>query len=157
MYALLMACTAAPGTPPKDSAPIPTPAGPVVLAGGGSEGDNGDPDSWSARLYKSLLEGGDVTGDGKLRVAVLSVEEEDDWLPRYWEELGADEAFNLQVATRADASDPTLEAELADVDAAFLKGGDQGEYYDRWNDSELEAGLLALRERGGGLGGTSAG
>lgn len=130
----------------------------VVLAGGGSEGDQGDLDSWSARLYSELLAGGDVTGDGLVRVAVLSTAAESDWLPGYLEWLGADEAFNLQVASREEAQASGLTARLAAVDAAFLKGGDQGEYYDLWNDTMLERGLRSLvEERGGGIGGTSAG
>lgn len=155
MFTLLLACSGAPKESEIPADPVQT--GVVVLAGGGSEGEPGDDDAWSARLYTALFEGGDVTGDGQIRVAVLSTAEEDDWLPRYLEELGADEAFNLQVSTRTDADDPAREKELAEVDAAFLKGGDQGEYYDLWNDSALEVGLLALRARGGGLGGTSAG
>ena len=130
----------------------------VVLAWGGSEGDQGDAESWSARLYGALMEGGDVTGDGLVRVVVLSTAAESDWLPSYLEWLGADEAFNLQVASRQDAEAPGLGARLAAVDAAFIKGGDQGEYYDLWNDTALELGLRALVEqRGGGIGGTSAG
>ena len=130
----------------------------VVLAGGGSEGDEGDHDSWSAQLYGALLAGGDVTGDGLVRVAVLSTAQESDWLPGYLEWLGADEAFNLQVASRQGADATDLEQRFAAVDAAFLKGGDQGEYYDLWNDTALEAALRALvEERGGGIGGTSAG
>jgi cyanophycinase len=130
----------------------------VVLAGGGSEGDEGDHDSWSARLYGALLAGGDVTGDGSVRVAVLSTAQESDWLPGYFEWLGADEAFNLQVASRQDADASDLAQRFASVDVAFLKGGDQGEYYDLWNDTALEVALRALVEqRGGGIGGTSAG
>lgn len=170
VWVLLAACaTKADGVPggddsaprvdenPEDTGqPEPGP-GVVVLAGGGAEGEVGETDAWSARLYAALLEGGDVTGDGRVRVAVLSTAEEDEWLPDYFEWLGADEAFNLRVGSRAEADDAARESELAAVDAAFLKGGDQGEYYDLWNDTALEAGLLALRARGGGLGGTSAG
>ena len=140
-----------------DPSPPPGP-GIVVLAGGGSEGELGEPASWSARLYAELLAGGDVTGDGLVRVAVLSTAEESDWLPGYFEWLGADEAFNLQLDSRDAADAASLAARLGAVDAAFIKGGDQGEYYDLWNDTALEAGLRALvHERGGGIGGTSAG
>lgn len=128
-------------------------SGVLVLAGGGTEGEVGDGAAWSARLYGALLEGGDVTGDGQVRVAVLSTAEETDWLPQYLVWLGADEAENLRLSSREQAG----EADLSGYDAAFLKGGDQGEYYDLWNDTAVEAGLLALHARGGGVGGTSAG
>ncbi|MBM4369112.1 MAG: cyanophycinase [Deltaproteobacteria bacterium] len=150
----LLGCTAP--DPSGDTAAVPTP-GVVVLAGGGSEGDDGDPEAWSARLYAALLEGGDVTGDGRVRVGVLSTAEESDWLPGYFEGLGADEAVNVRVSTRSQADASSVASSLADFDAVFLKGGDQGEYYDLWNDTALDAALLALRARGGGIGGTSAG
>jgi cyanophycinase len=140
-----------------DTGPEPV-QGVVVLAGGGSEGDRGEQDSWSARLYAALLEGGDVTGDGALRVAVLSTAEESAWLPEYFEWLGADEAFNLRVSSREEADACTLSGRLQGVDAVFVKGGDQGEYYDLWHGTALERVLRSLsQERGGGIGGTSAG
>jgi cyanophycinase len=155
-----------PDTPPDsvadsgDSGQVEPVVGPgvLILAGGGSEGDEGDEGSWSARLYGQLLAGGDVTGDGLVRVAVLSTVAESDWLPGYLEWLGADEAFNLKVGDREAADSCRTVAVLKQVDAAFIKGGDQGEYYDLWNDTALEDALRALvEERGGGIGGTSAG
>lgn len=134
-------------------------SGPVlVLAGGGSEGDEGDDAAWSASLYGALLEPGDVTGDGAVRVAVLSAAEETDWLPGYFEWLGADEAFNLEVSSAEAADDAGLEETFSQVDAVFIKGGDQGEYYDLWNETALESHVREVYEdRGGGMGGTSAG
>lgn len=132
--------------------------GVVVLAGGGTEGDEGDDSSWSARLYPHLMARGDVSGDGLVRVAVIASSEQTDWLPGYLESLGADEAFNLTLSTAEDADDPALDEVFAEVDAAFVKGGDQGEYYDLWNDRRVETLLRDLVEvRGGGIGGTSAG
>lgn len=135
------------------------PAAPLfVAAGGGSEGEPGDESAWSARLYRHLVLHGDATGDGKITVAVLSVRDETDFIPRYFEWLGADEAFNLKVPTRAAAADARTLAALDRADAVFLKGGDQGVYYDLWNDAPLEASLRRLAfERHGAIGGTSAG
>ncbi|MCB9791717.1 MAG: Type 1 glutamine amidotransferase-like domain-containing protein [Alphaproteobacteria bacterium] len=156
----LLACRA-----PDDSAPPGHSAAPVdsearvggviVLAGGGSEGELDDLEAWSARLYGALLSGGDISGDGLLRVAVLSADEETDWIPRYFERLGADEAFNLRAGTRRAAQEAA--AELEQVDVIFIKGGDQGVYYDLWNDNALDEAIWDLHARGGGVGGTSAG
>jgi cyanophycinase len=142
-----------------DTGEGPTPGpGVVVLAGGGSEGELGDEQAWSARLYGALLTGGDVTGDGLVRVAILSAAEESDWLPGYFEWLGADEAFNLQLATAEAADSCRTAALLQAVDAIFVKGGDQGEYYDLWNNTATERVILSLAQyHGGGVGGTSAG
>lgn len=137
---------------------VAPPSGALVLAGGGSEGEEGDAAAWSARLYPHLWDAGDVTGDGRVVVAVLSTAEETAWLPNYLVGLGADEAFNLEIGTREAASDAALGGVFAGVDAAFIKGGDQGAYRDLWDGTEVEAGLRALfLERGGGIGGTSAG
>lgn len=132
-------------------------AGVIVLAGGGSEGEKGDDAAWSARLYAHLLDGGDVTGDGQIHVAVLADSEQTDWLPDYFETLGADLAFNLTLSTTLEADDAGLDELMAEVDAVFIKGGDQGEYYDLWNDRRIETLLRDLVARGGGIGGTSAG
>lgn len=128
-----------------------------MLCGGGSEGDLDDLSAWSAVAYGALLEGGDVTGDGLVTVAVLATGEESNWIPQYFERLGADDAFNVRVGTRTAANDDDIATDLADVDAVFLKGGDQGEYYDAWNGTALEDAILAVAARGGGIGGTSAG
>jgi len=137
---------------------VPPGPGIVMLAGGGSEGEADDLTAWSARLYPHLWEGGDVTGDGLVRVAVLSTAVEDEWIPDYFELLGADEAFNVQVPSRQAARSEDLVDTFAQVDAVFLKGGDQGEYYDLWNDTVLEEQIRLVHEtRGGGIGGTSAG
>ena len=138
-----------------DTSAPPVAAPTFVLAGGGSEGEVGDAGAWSARLYGHLLDGGDVTGDGQVRVVVLSTAEETDWLPSYFVDLGADGAENLRVASRDAAEEAGERVDTAD--AVFLKGGDQGEYYDLWNDTALEGALRGLVARGGGLGGTSAG
>lgn len=147
--------TAETGQPDTALPPVDGPL--FVLAGGGSEGDDGDAEAWSARLYGALLTHGDVTGDGRVQVAILSTAEETDWLPSYFRWLGADDAFNLQVSTREAAGDTALRTSLGVADVVFLKGGDQGEYYDLWNDSLVETLLVDLVSNGGAVGGTSAG
>lgn len=150
---LLLACSG-----PDDTGGVPPPGeGLLLLCGGGTEGEVGEAEAWSV-AYGALLARGDVTGDGRVRVAILSLSEETDWLPSYLVWLGADEAVNLRVETRAQADDPALEDSFAEIDAVFLKGGDQGAYYDEWNDTRLEAEILSVfHDRGGAVGGTSAG
>ncbi len=135
----------------------PDRSGLLILAGGGREGEVDDPRAWSARLYRHLLAGGDVSGDGRIRIAVISRTPQTDWLPCYLESLGADHVFNLLLDTPSAADDPQLESLFRDLDAAFIKGGDQGKYYDLWNDRRVESLLVELWLRGGAIGGTSAG
>ena len=130
----------------------------VVLAGGGSEGDVGDTTSWSYHLYSRLLDRGDVNADGELNVAILSTNVESDWLPGYFQWLGADTAYNVWVPNISTANDPGTVDVLRLADVIFIKGGDQGEYYDQWNDTRLETNIRYVVEQlGGAIGGTSAG
>lgn len=129
----------------------------ILLAGGGTEGEVGDRAAWSARLYAHLLDHGDVTGDGKLTVAVVSAHDETDFIPKYFRWLGAQDAYNVKVDSRAAASSGETLAAIDRADAVFLKGGNQGTYYKLWNDTPLEGALRRLVERHGAIGGTSAG
>lgn len=131
--------------------------GVVMLAGGGSEGAIDDKSAWSARLYPHLWANGDVTGDGLITIGVLSYSVQDDWLPQYLISLGADDAKNIFIPDACAADDPRLAEQFRDLDAIFLKGGDQGKYYDWWNDRLAERLIRDVVERGGGIGGTSAG
>lgn len=131
--------------------------GVLMLAGGGSEGDIGDTTSWSYRLYHHLLDGGDVNGDGRVTVAVVADSSQSEFIPQYFEWLGATDAFNVIVATRSQAQDPAVVDSIRGADAIFIKGGDQGEYYDRWNGTRLEDNLRYVAGLNGGIGGTSAG
>lgn len=129
--------------------------GVIVLAGGGSEGEIGDENAWSSALYATLLRGGDRTLDGLTTVAILSTAEETEWLPQYFVWLGADSATNVRVSSREQAE--AAAEVVAASDAVFIKGGDQGEYYDLWNNTALETAIIAVSAAGGGVGGTSAG
>lgn len=131
--------------------------GTVVLAGGGPEGNIGHPEAWSYPLYKALVDNGDINHDGRVTVAILSVSKETDWLPRYFEWLGADAAFNVRVANAKGANDPAIVDIVATADVVFIKGGDQGRYYDEWNGTLLEQRIHAVIDAGGAIGGTSAG
>jgi len=131
--------------------------GTVMLAGGGPEGEIGQTHAWSYPLYKALVDNGDINHDGQVTVAILSTDKETDWLPRYFRWLGADVAFNLRVNNRKNADDPAIVDLVAQADIVFIKGGDQGRYYDEWNGTLLEQRIRAVIDAGGAIGGTSAG
>ena len=130
----------------------------IVAAGGGTEGEVGDTSSWSYKLYRKLVLSGDHNGDGKIKVVILSTNVETTWLPNYFLWLGANEAVNVKVSSKADANNASLVGTVATADVVFLKGGDQGLYYDYWNGTLLETHLrTAVDTNGGAIGGTSAG
>jgi len=132
-------------------------SGCVILAGGGREAAPGDAGGWSARLYRHFLDGGDITGDGKVNVAIIARTPQSNWLPDYFKQLGAHEAVNVTIDTVEAADDPALDATFASIDAVFIKVGDQGKYYDLWNDRRIERLIRGVHARGGSVGGTSAG
>jgi len=131
--------------------------GTVVLAGGGPEGAMGHTESWSYGLYKALVDNGDINHDGRVTVAILSTDKETQWLPNYFESLGADLAYNVRVNNAKNANDPAIVDVVATADVVFIKGGDQGRYYDEWKGTLLEQRIRAVTDAGGAIGGTSAG
>ncbi len=95
--------------------------------------------------------------------AVAQAQLNDAFLPNYFQWIGttvgkATQAINVQVASIAEANDVTKMATVANSDAIFIKGGDQGEYYDLWNGTLLETHIrTVVQTRSGAVGGTSAG
>jgi len=147
---------------PRAQTPPPSGPGLIMLAGGGSEGAKGDTSAWSYKLYSRMVRNGDITGDGVVRIAVVSRLKETTFIPHYFEWIGTTlgipvEATNYTVASIADANSAAVVGAIADADAVFIKGGDQGQYFDLWNGTLLETNIAALAARGGALGGTSAG
>ncbi len=153
----------APAGPPAADVTAAAVTGTLVLAGGGAEGDVGDTSSWSYRLYRKLVENGDTDGDGVIRVAVLTASSSTSFISDYFNWIGTTLGKNVVttiylVPTRADANNAALVGPVANADAVFIKGGDQGVYYDQWNGTLLETHLRTVAEtRGGAIGGTSAG
>lgn len=140
------------------SQPTYATAGVVVLGGGGPEGDIGVTTDWSYSLYKRLIDNGDVTGDGKIKVVVLSLEQPDtNFIVDYLKSMGATTSENLVVKSRKDAQNKKLVDTLIDADVLFIRGGNQAKAYAFWKNTRLHQLISALAERGGAIGGTSSG
>lgn len=133
-------------------------AGVVVLAGGGEDGQIGDKSAWSYQLYKRLIENGDINGDGKVKVVVLSYYQPDsEETPEYFKSLGASSAEHVIARNRQEANDPKIVDKIRDADVIFFRGGDQAEYYRSWKNTRLFDHIKHVDQNGGALGGTSAG
>jgi|GEM_PF-802202 len=95
--------------------------------------------------------------------AIAQAQLDDAFLVNYFQWIGqtvgkTTQAVNVEVATRADANNAAKVGVVANVDAIFIKGGDQGDYYDQWNATLLETHMRAVvQTRAGAIGGTSAG
>lgn len=126
-------------------------AGTVIAIGGGSEIARVR-ETWSDQVYGRLVN----EANGGV-IAVVSANDESDWIPTYLKVMGAADAFNIKIATRDDANNPDLIDQIASADGVFLKGGDQAVYIAEWDDTLLETAIRGLFDRGAPIAGTSAG
>ncbi|MEO8199566.1 MAG: cyanophycinase [Gemmatimonadota bacterium] len=148
--------------PPKDLPRSSSGPGVIMAAGGGSEGNQGNTASWSYKLYRELVLNGDVTGDGVVQVAILASSTQSSFMVNYFQWIGTTVGLTVVakdylVKTKANANSAALVGGVANADVVFIKGGDQGVYYDQWNNTLLETNIRAVANRGGAIGGTSAG
>lgn len=122
--------------------------GKIVLVGGGSEDEGG----WSDEPYRWA-----VNQSQNKKVAVISYGDDDNWIPNYFKSLGADEADNIKIDSRALADQQTMYDSLMQYDVFFFKGGDQSLYYNYFKDTKTQDAIIAKFNSGGVMSGTSAG
>jgi cyanophycinase-like exopeptidase len=120
--------------------------GKLLLIGGGGEDDG----SWSDAPYRWAVE-----QSANKRVAIVSFEEETDWLPGYFLRLGAVQARNFRLDTE-EAANEAYDSLLAH-DVVFFKGGDQANYYFTYRNTRTAQAVQEIYARGGVVAGTSAG
>jgi cyanophycinase len=87
--------------------------------------------------------------DTAIRFAVASLDR--------WRARGPAAVQMLHTRSRAEANDPVFLQPLAEATGVWFSGGDQSRLSDSYVDTAVEAHLKALVERGGVVGGTSAG
>lgn len=119
-----------------------------MLAGGGAESAGG----WSDIPYAWL-----VNQSGNKKVAIISVNDETDWLPNYFKSFGAKWARNFKIDNRSVADSQWLYDSLITYKAIFLKGGDQSKYYEYYKGTKTQQAIQQVFNSGGVLAGTSAG
>jgi cyanophycinase len=122
--------------------------GNLMLVGGGSEDDGG----WSDSPYAWMIENAQ-----NKKVGIISYSDADEWLPNYFKDLGAAVANNIKISSRDEAESSVIYDELVEYDALFFKGGDQNKYYDYYKGTPVHSAVEAIYNRGGVIGGTSAG
>ncbi|MEM1125306.1 MAG: cyanophycinase [Bacteroidota bacterium] len=76
--------------------------------------------------------------------------------PAAFEAAGATATY-LPIASRATANRGDVAAQIEAADGIFLPGGDQAQYLALWRSTRTEAAIRAVFDRGGVVGGTSAG
>jgi cyanophycinase len=120
--------------------------GKIVLIGGGSEDENG----WSKAPYQWA-----VDQSANKKVAVISYATETEFIPEYFKSLGATQADNIRINSRAQAE--LMYDSLMKYDVFFFKGGDQSFYYKYFKQTKVVDAINDKFDEGGVIAGTSAG
>lgn len=127
----------------SDATP-PTSGPAVILMGGGTDVD--DAFAWQLQF----MGGGDVV--------VLRTSGADGYNDYLFAEIGGvDSVETLLVTSEALAGDPYVVWAIEHAEAVFMAGGDQATYLNAWKDTAVEAAIMTVWQRGGVVGGTSAG
>jgi cyanophycinase len=122
--------------------------GSILLVGGGSE-DYGD---WSDQPYRWL-----VNHAPNKVILVMHYSDGSAWLESYFRSFGATSASSLVIGTKTAANDSANYKAILAASGVFLRGGDQWQYVSIWKGTLVEKAIRELFQRGGVVGGTSAG
>jgi cyanophycinase len=132
-------------------APLPPP-GALVICGGGRLPD--------AVLDRFL----ELAGGSQARIVIVPTADSDVGIDRFaaaslerWRARGPAAVRMLHTRSRAEANDPAFLQPLADATGVWFSGGNQSRLAETYVDTAVEQHLKSLLERGGVVGGTSAG
>jgi cyanophycinase len=137
--------------PAERPAPLPPP-GALVICGGG-------------RMPEAVLDRFlELAGGPQARIVIVPTADSDVGIDRFaaasldrWRARGPAAVRMLHTRSRAKANDPAFLQPLVDATAVWFGGGDQSRLAETYVDTAVEQHLKALLERGGVVGGTSAG
>ena len=118
----------------------------VVLMGGASEHDE------AMKWFLEKANGGDVV--------VIRTSGEDAYNDYFFEDLGVNlnSVETIRFENEQASIHPYVIEQLLNAEAIWIAGGDQSEYVEYWRGTSIEAAVnQLLNERGGAVGGTSAG
>lgn len=122
--------------------------GHILIVGGGTENYN----DWSNIPYAWAVDNSD-----NQKVAIVSFNNESEWLPNYFISLGATAAKNFRINTSALANSQETYDSLMVYDVIFFKGGNQANYYLTYKNSKVQDAVTDKFNLGGVIAGTSAG
>jgi cyanophycinase len=129
----------------------PTLHGPSLDLGGGST----DVD----QAFQSMFD--EVRGcsgcSSKLDVVILRATGADGYNDYLFAMNGVDSVETLVITKRSDANTTAVETTVRNAEVVFFAGGDQCDYVTLFKGTLVETSVESVYERGGGVGGTSAG
>lgn len=120
----------------------------VCAVGGGSE----DYSDWSDAPYQWVVEKAQNS-----KIIILGTSTATNWLPTYFQSLGASQAVNMTINNRTLADAQATYDELKTAKGIFIRGGDQWNYINYWKGTKTEQAIKELFQAGGVVAGTSAG
>ncbi|WP_066380292.1 MULTISPECIES: cyanophycinase [unclassified Anabaena] len=130
---------------------LPALAGPVLNLGGGG------PDVESAIQWMINQVRGGTHSVEKINVVVLRANGGDDYNHLIYDMKGVNSVATLIVSDRHNANRDDIVHKILNAGVVFFAGGDQCQYIRNWKNTRLEAAVLSVYRKGGGIGGTSAG
>ncbi|MBC8266028.1 MAG: cyanophycinase [Flavobacteriales bacterium] len=122
--------------------------GSLVLVGGGGESNGG----WSDAPYTWGL-----NQSQNRKVAVIYYSSSTSWIPEYFMDLGAYDTARFDIDNLTLANSQATYDSLMQFDVFFIKGGNQWNYYNTWNNTKVEDAIRDKFNQGGVIMGTSAG
>jgi cyanophycinase len=129
----------------------PTLAGPVYNLGGGG------PDVDEAIQWMINQVRGCTKCSTKVDVVVIRSSGDDSYNQPILNMNGVDSVETLIVTSKEEANKPEVANKVKNAEVIFFAGGDQCEYIRDWKNSKLENAVESVYNRGGAIGGTSAG
>jgi cyanophycinase len=127
--------------------------GPVMdLGGGGTDVD--------AAFQATIDKVRGCTGAAcaaKIDIVILRATGADGYNPYLYAMNGVDSVESIVLTKRAEASDPAIVAAVQKAEFVFFAGGDQCNYTTLFKGTPIEDATRAVYNRGGAVGGTSAG
>jgi cyanophycinase len=127
---------------------VTTPLGGALLAGGGTDSDDG--------MRWLLAQGGTQRGNSYGDVVVLRTRGSDGY-NTYLMKLGAHSVTSIVITSIDGANSTYVRDAIAKAEVVFLAGGDQSTYVKLWTGTMLQAAVNARIASGYPIGGTSAG
>ncbi len=125
--------------------------GSLLIIGGGSE--SMDEGAWSTEPYSWA-----VSQSANKKVALISFSQASDWMQNYFTgQCGAVAAKDFKINSQSLANSQSTYDSLMAYDVLFLKGGDQWNYYDTYQNTLTHQALQDKFDEGGVICGTSAG
>ncbi|MFO5527684.1 MAG: cyanophycinase [Cuspidothrix sp.] len=135
----------------KPTYQVPKLGGPVHNLGGGGP-DVDDAIQWMINQVR-----GGSNSDHKVNVLVIRAAGSDDYNRLIYPMIGVKYVETLIIPNRQEANRTDIFDKVRNAGVIFFAGGDQCEYIRHWKNTKLEVAIKSVYDKGGAIGGTSAG